>query len=389
MMMRLNLKTFIKIEKILRILSKVNFLFTYLLFFKIKNLEEKTKTNFIIPKINIQKIQTDKSFANSLNEVSNVNNSNNYSKYNSNVINDLLSCNSRNRNNIDNSNINSNGHNRSRNTFYLNNSNNDNKSYRFLKINSVDNKNSIAYRSFNREMEHNETINSFSKQRIMNNTTSNKTFNTNSVSKNDNNNNNDNNNYINDSNDSNDVKHKYKNELIYSAFSSNRNNINQSINSNAGIHQNNNSKKFINSKNSKKKIINNIDNKNPMIFNELYNQINRFEQIQENDTQINNFEKTNIISNHNKNAMMSAQKKMYEDIQTLNSETNELQNSYIKYKYTKTKKTFTKRVFWTKNKMEDIRIKFRMAREKIKKKTEADFAELYSAIKYADKAKIL
>ena len=47
------------------------------------------------------------------------------------------------------------------------------------------------------------------------------------------------------------------------------------------------------------------------------------------------------------------------------------------------------RVFWTKEKMDYIRIKFKMAKEKIKKKTEFDFSELYLHIKEGNREKIL
>ena len=53
------------------------------------------------------------------------------------------------------------------------------------------------------------------------------------------------------------------------------------------------------------------------------------------------------------------------------------------------RKSMKERVFWTKEKMEKIRIKFRMAKEKIKKKTELDFLDLFTAISDGNRDKIL
>jgi hypothetical protein len=83
------------------------------------------------------------------------------------------------------------------------------------------------------------------------------------------------------------------------------------------------------------------------------------------------------------------------------SELNEYDNldssrsSFLKLKkydfhtLTSDKLSITERVFWTKEKMDYIRIKFNMAKEKIKRKTEFDFSELYLNIKEGNVKKIL
>jgi heterodisulfide reductase subunit B len=60
----------------------------------------------------------------------------------------------------------------------------------------------------------------------------------------------------------------------------------------------------------------------------------------------------------------------------------------MKLRISKTNRSINK-VFWPKKKMENIREKFKTAKEKIKKKTERDFYELSVAIRYGDRDYIL
>ena len=74
---------------------------------------------------------------------------------------------------------------------------------------------------------------------------------------------------------------------------------------------------------------------------------------------------------------------------------NSSDNSFIALKkfdflsFTTEKLSMNERVFWTKEKMDSILIKFKMAKEKIIRKTEYDFSELYLNIKEGNRQKIL
>ena len=117
-----------------------------------------------------------------------------------------------------------------------------------------------------------------------------------------------------------------------------------------------------------------------IVISELCKQINRFDNYQDNNTEINENKSYNKIPTD----------KILEVNESVKSDgIIGLDNSLCRFKLNKTKKTFGERVFWTEEKMDLIREKFRTASEKIKKKTEADFNELYSAIRYGERTKIL
>ncbi len=139
--------------------------------------------------------------------------------------------------------------------------------------------------------------------------------------------------------------------------------------------------KNLNAENEKGNYVRNIKDKNTMILSELYNQINRFDYYQCNKS----------IIEADPMTLKSPPRKLYERNPTKGSEENDLQNSYFKNKLCKTKITYNNNnlFFWTKEKMELIREKFRTASEKIKKKTESDFGELYQAIRHGDRDFIL
>lgn len=136
--------------------------------------------------------------------------------------------------------------------------------------------------------------------------------------------------------------------------------------------------KKLNSFNGKNLYVRNLENKNTIVLSELYNQLNRFDYYQDQSER-----NVNILR------LKTPSRKLYDKNETSKSEQNDITNSFIKYKLSKTKRTVTGKVFWPKEKMENIREKFKTASEKIKKKTEKDFYELNGAIKYGDSEFIL
>lgn len=126
----------------------------------------------------------------------------------------------------------------------------------------------------------------------------------------------------------------------------------------------------------------NVENHSTFVVSEMINQISRFQ---------------NYVNEEQDNEKF--RDKSEEFYRNMKSNSNNLLNSnlnnnnvpnFINLKISHVeKKSMQIRVFWNKEKMEDMRKKFRMAKEKIKIKTEIFLKKIQDAIKKGDREKIL
>ncbi len=126
-----------------------------------------------------------------------------------------------------------------------------------------------------------------------------------------------------------------------------------------------------------------IKKQNTLMVSEMIDQLSRFNNYTNGENEKKNFyskienytKKLTIESNNNNMFVMRD---------------NNLMPTIINIKITHAeKKSMQYRVFWNKEKIEDMRKKFRMAKEKIKLKTELFFKKIEDAIKKGDREKIL
>lgn len=124
--------------------------------------------------------------------------------------------------------------------------------------------------------------------------------------------------------------------------------------------------------------VENLNEKNTIMMNIMLNQLNRFNNHQNNDSHNEIFNKK--INNYSRQITLENYLK----------ETSREKPNLVNFKMSPAEKiSMQERVFWTKEKLENIKIKFRMAKEKIKKKTELDFLDLHEAIEDGEREKIL
>lgn len=117
-----------------------------------------------------------------------------------------------------------------------------------------------------------------------------------------------------------------------------------------------------------------------LVVSEMINQVSRFKSYVNEDDKKDDF----IVKIDTLNRKLTS-----EGLKITNNLANNLPN-YVSIKITHAeKKSMQYRVFWDKDKMENIRKKFRMAKEKIEWKTEIFLNKIQEAIRKGDKEKIL